>query len=71
MTQASALYLDNKKDTKHLYYLDFLRIIVSFGVVISHTGSYLNNIYEINSFNWWIIIIFASLTRFTVPIFYD
>jgi len=59
-----------KNNMKHYYYMDFLRIIASFGVVISHTGSYWNDVYEINGFNWWVIVFFASLTRFAVPIFF-
>jgi surface polysaccharide O-acyltransferase-like enzyme len=55
--------------SSRIIYLDILRIIATFAVIILHTAA--NQWYEtpVNTFDWQILNIYDSLVRWCVPIF--
>jgi len=55
---------------KHYYYLDFLRIISAYGVVMIHLSAMGERHYNISSISWMIDNIFSSISRFAVPVFF-
>ena len=57
------------KEEKRVIYLDYLRIIATFFVIILHiSGQNIANV-SINSLDFHVMNIFDSLSRFTVPMF--
>ena len=57
------------KITNRTYYFDYLRIAATLAVVVLHVaakGLYLS---EVGSFNWHVVNIYDSITRWCVPIF--
>lgn len=57
-------------EKKHYYYLDFLRIIAAYTVVIRHLSTMGARHYNISSMDWMVDNIFASIGIFAVPIFF-
>jgi len=55
---------------KHYYYLDFLRIIAAYGVVVFHFAARGLEYYPISSIDWLTADIFVSAFRFNVPVFF-
>ena len=51
-------------------YLDFLKSIAIIGVVWIHTGSNMAIDFDADSFNWWVNNIYASLARWSIPVFF-
>lgn len=56
-------------ETKRLVYIDLLRILAIFSVVVLHVSGTLLNIYPIASTNWEICNIYNSFVRSAVPLF--
>lgn len=53
-----------------LIYLDILRLIAIFAVVVQHTSNLIVYYESVGSYEWWIGHIFNSMTRFLgVPVF--
>jgi surface polysaccharide O-acyltransferase-like enzyme len=59
----------NNYFTNKSLYIDLLRIVATFGVIILHTSA--SNWYStpVRSFNWQIMNLYDSLVRWTVPVF--
>ncbi len=58
----------NKKE--NIYYLDVLRVLAIFGVVLSHVSSatgYMSA--PLNSLKWWVGALGVSSTRWCIPVF--
>lgn len=56
--------------TKRIDWLDSLRAVAIIGVVIIHTSTpTVNMAFGIDMFHWWTGNVFASATRFAVPLF--
>lgn len=54
---------------KRIHYLDFLRTISMFSVIMIHvtaTGMYA----EIGSMGWKTLVVYSAITRFSVPVFF-
>ena len=61
---------DKKNNLKYRYYfLDILRIISSFSIIVIHVSGYYFYKLNINSNNWKICYYFNGISRFGVPIF--
>ena len=57
-----------RQGTKRIYYLEVLRVIATFSVVLLHVAA--DKWYgEIGTFSWKIFTVYIGLTRFCVPIF--
>jgi surface polysaccharide O-acyltransferase-like enzyme len=52
---------------QHLFYLDFLRFLAIFAVVLMHTSSRVCGT-DFASLNWQLCSFFDSITRFAVPL---
>ena len=52
-----------------IFYIDFLRIISTFGIIILHVSALKWNTTPVTSFNWQIMNLYDSLVRWTVPVF--
>ena len=57
------------KEQERIQYIDLLRILATFFVIILHVSA--NNLikYNVNSFEWNILNIYDSMSRWTVPVF--
>lgn len=56
--------------TKRIDWLDSLRAVAIIGVVLIHTSTpTVNMAFGIDMFHWWVGNVFASATRFAVPLF--
>ena len=61
----------NKVDIKYKTYLDYLRVLSAFCVVVIHAlGDKYSYCVEFKSAAWYYIAFFGSLVRFAVPIFF-
>lgn len=58
-----------QKSNNRVFYMDFLRVISMFAVIILHTASSKINSVDIGSLNWQVLNFFDSATRWCVPIF--
>lgn len=54
---------------ERILYLDCLRVLATFTVVILHTASQTWHITDVHSYHWQVLNIYDSIVRFTVPIF--
>lgn len=54
---------------ERIVYLDILRVICGFFVIVLHVSSQNWSSVDVNSFTWDVFNFFESLTRFTVPVF--
>lgn len=55
--------------TRRIKYLDFLRVISIFAVIVLHVSSENIAIYNVNSIEWQTMNIYESLSRWGVPVF--
>lgn len=58
-----------RKQPSRLYYLDYLRIISTFTVIVLHVASYMWRSIPVTSTNWQILNVYDSVVRWCVPIF--
>ena len=58
-----------QKSNNRVFYMDFLRVISMFAVIILHTASSKINSVDIGGLNWQVLNFFDSATRWCVPIF--
>lgn len=58
-----------QKSNNRVFYMDFLRVISMFAVIILHTASSKINSVDICGLNWQVLNFFDSATRWCVPIF--
>lgn len=58
-----------EKDKNHIYYFDYLRIICAIAVIVIHVSSGQFSNVKFFGFNWHILNIFDSISRFCVPVF--
>lgn len=59
--------------SKKTLYLELMRILAAFFVIFNHTrttGFFLFSLYEPNSFQYWICLIFSIFCKFSVPLFF-
>lgn len=62
--------MSDSTTTKREYWIDYLRILASFGVVSIHvTVPYYERFGEINLISWWIANIINCSSQFAVPLF--
>ena len=66
--------MNNNENTNTIqeewYWIDYLRVFATFGVILLHTAAPLANQYGIvSNYDWWIGNIYNSITRFCVPVF--
>lgn len=62
--------MEKSKEEKRQVYIDLLRILCCFGVIVIHVSSIYFDNYEIKSINWIISVIFNIFVRFAVPVFF-
>lgn len=55
--------------TRRYFYLDFLKVIASFSVILIHVAATKFYVLDVSSLDWKILNVFNSLTRFSVPAF--
>jgi len=57
-------------DTMRKYYLDYLRVLGIFAVIIIHVTAPVYNVsHEVGEAGWWFSNVFNSISRFSVPLF--
>lgn len=61
--------MESNKNGARIIYLDYLRIISIFAVVVIHVCDQHFNDMDINSFDWLSLNFFDSVSRFAVPVF--
>lgn len=61
--------MDNVTKKERVFYLDLMRIIAIFNVIILHIAAYFWAEQPINSYNFNIMTMYDSLVRFCVPLF--
>lgn len=66
------IYLKSKihKESSRFFYIDNLRIICAFFVIILHIGNKYYIEMEVNSFKWKIAYYYIGISRFSVPNFF-
>jgi len=62
--------INDKTNTKREYYLDLLRILCCFSVVIIHVAAIYFYDCDIKDSNWNISVFFDAIVRFAVPVFF-
>lgn len=58
----------NKQNTR-IYYLDILRVIATFSVIILHVSGYKLEWLSPTTFDWQVMNFYDSISRFAVPVF--
>lgn len=61
--------MDNVTKKERVFYLDLMRIIAIFNVIILHTAAYFWAEQPIKSYNFNVMTMYDSLVRFCVPLF--
>jgi len=57
------------ENRKHYAYLDFLRILAAFLVIVNHTNSYVFKAMSPENTTWWFSILWYYLSKIAVPLF--
>ena len=61
---------DGKQETRErIAYLDYLRVLATFGVVLLHVSAWNWPVAEIGSFEWKVLTFYNSSVRWCVPVF--
>ncbi len=68
-TESTPVELLSTEKKQRIYYLDYLRVFATFAVVVIHVVAQLWYSEAPKSFNWQILNIYNSLSRWAVPIF--
>ena len=72
MKQTSLIFNNEKvliKDSR-IYYFDYLRVICSFFVILTHISAEYYYKFNINSNDWKIAYFYNGISRFSLPIFF-
>lgn len=70
MNQSNNKFMEQEKQNKETYYLDVLRVISSFLVIVVHSAAQEWNSFAVKSVNWQVLNVYDCLAISGVPVFF-